>query len=106
MRRFLLLLACVVGLLSVAGVSAAPVEAAKPPWHGSYIQITKTTPDSVSARIRCPHDPNPDGSQHFFVGVTRADGSTVGYDADVAALCDMQRHQVTVPLTSGGGLVA
>jgi hypothetical protein len=91
------------GLLLIAGLAAtsAPATAVKPPWHGSYIQITKVTPTAISARIQCPRDPNPDGSQNFFLSVASPNDESGGYQLDVAALCDMKRHQVTVPFLNG-----
>lgn len=99
MRR--MLIGLVAGTLLSLGIATAPAQAAKPPWQGSYIQITKVTPDYLSARIRCPQDPDPGGTQFFSVGITNPDGTVAFYQLDVAALCDMARHQVTVPLVSG-----
>ena len=101
------LLSGVLLVLGLAVGAASPAAAVKPPWHGSYIQVTKVTPDTVSARIRCPHDPNPDGSQYFSLYAVTVSGSvTVSYQADVAAYCDMKRHQVQLPRTGGVGELA
>jgi hypothetical protein len=101
-RSLRLFAALLTGFLLVLGtvVGVAPAQAAKPSWHGSYIQVTKVSPDTVTARIRCPLDPNPNGTQHFFLTATRADGTHVSYSADVVQYCDMRRHHVTLQRTT------
>jgi hypothetical protein len=108
MRR--VLAALLSGFLLVLGtvVGVAPAAtAAKPPWHGSYIQVTKVTNTTVTARIRCPQDPDPGGTQFFSLYAITVDGAvTVSYRADVAALCDMRRHHVTLARFGGNGDLA
>jgi hypothetical protein len=104
MRRTLVGL--MTGIMLMLGlVAVSPVAEAKPPpWHGSYIQVTKLTPTTVSARIRCPQDPDPGGTQYFSLYAITVDGAvTVSYRADVAALCDMKRHHVVLQRFGGNG---
>ena len=92
------LVGLVTGVLLALGLVAAPSSTAAPPRQGSAnIQVTKVTPDQVSARIRCGADPNPDGTQYLTVRVENPDGTVAMYQLDVARLCDLKRHRVTVP---------
>ena len=92
------------GLLLMIGLTAgasAPAVAAPPSWKGTYVHVTKVTPEYIQARIQCPTDPNPDGTQYFFLSVASPNDESAGYQLDVAALCDMKRHQVRVPYLNG-----
>jgi hypothetical protein len=95
-----LLVGLVTGLLLVLGlgsVTAPAAQAARTP----SIQLTKVTPTSITAQIVCPTDPNPDGTQNFFLSVASPNDESAGYQLDVAALCDGRRHQVRVPYVNG-----
>ena len=100
MKKLLLAIAIPLVLIGLVGTAPA-AQAAKPPWHGSYIHITKVTPTYISARIQCPTDPNPDGTQNLFFSVASPNDESGGYFLDVAPLCYMKRHQVRVPFLNG-----